>query len=117
MASICRHRRVPDHGGGARQGDPYPKEGSMGNRDIVGSLTFETLTVVMVPINRIMVVEDEDGIRDLLYELLVDAGLEIVQLATADAAFQLLERESLQLLLTDVNIRDASMGYHWRQSR
>ena len=89
----------------------------MGNRDIVGSLTFETLTVVMVPINRIMVVEDEDGIRDLLYELLVDAGLEIVQLATADAAFQLLERESLQLLLTDVNIRDASMGYHWRQSR
>jgi hypothetical protein len=41
-------------------------------------LTFETLTAVMVPNNRIMLVDDEDGIRDLLCELLVDSGFEIV---------------------------------------
>jgi hypothetical protein len=40
-----------------------------------------------------MLMEDEDG-RDLLYELLVDAGFEIVRAANADAAFQLFERKT-----------------------
>jgi DNA-binding response OmpR family regulator len=58
----------------------------------------------MVPVKRIMLVKDEDGIRDLLYELLVDAGFEIVQAATADAAFRLLERETFSAMLEKMTV-------------
>jgi DNA-binding response OmpR family regulator len=48
---------------------------------------------------RIMLVEDESAIRELLFELLADDGFEIVQADTGDAASSLLERADLQLLL------------------
>jgi DNA-binding response OmpR family regulator len=57
-----------------------------------------------MPKTRILLVEDEEGIRELLFELLVDAGFEIVQADTGDMAFRLLEHDNLQLLLTDINM-------------
>jgi CheY-like chemotaxis protein len=56
-----------------------------------------------VPMTRIMLVEDEGAIRELLLEVLVGDGFEIVEAGTCDAAFLLLERD-LQLLLTDINM-------------
>jgi two-component system, response regulator PdtaR len=51
-----------------------------------------------------MLVEDEAAIRELLFEVLVGDGFEIVEAGTCDAAFLLLERADLQLLLIDINM-------------
>jgi hypothetical protein len=54
-----------------------------------------------VPMTRIMLVEDEEAIRELLFDVLAGDGFEIVEAGTCDAAFRLLERADLQLLLTE----------------
>jgi DNA-binding response OmpR family regulator len=52
----------------------------------------------------ILVVEDEGDIREMLVEVIRDAGFEIVEAATADAAVRLLEFHGLQLIVTDINL-------------
>jgi CheY-like chemotaxis protein len=43
-----------------------------------------------VPMTRIMLVEDEAAIRELLFKVLAGDGFEIVEAGTSDAAFRLL---------------------------
>jgi DNA-binding response OmpR family regulator len=52
----------------------------------------------------ILVVEDESGVRELLVEVLREAGFQIVEAATADAAIRLLDLKGLSLIVTDVNL-------------
>jgi CheY-like chemotaxis protein len=52
----------------------------------------------------IMVVEDERDIREMLGEALRDAGYEVVEAATAEAAVQMLGSENLRLIVTDINL-------------
>jgi len=57
-----------------------------------------------VSMTRIMLVEDEGAIRELLFEVLAGDGFEIGEAGNCDAAFLLLERADPQLLLTDINM-------------
>jgi DNA-binding response OmpR family regulator len=52
----------------------------------------------------ILVVEDESDIREALVEVLRDAGFQIVEAATADAATALLDFKGLSLIVTDINL-------------
>jgi DNA-binding response OmpR family regulator len=53
---------------------------------------------------KILLVEDETSIRELLLELLSDDGFDIVEAESGDAACELLGRDDLRLLLTDINM-------------
>ena len=53
---------------------------------------------------RILVVEDEDLIRELLVEFLADAGFEVDQASNGDDAARLIEADGCQLLVTDVHM-------------
>jgi DNA-binding response OmpR family regulator len=52
----------------------------------------------------ILVVEGEADIRETLVEALRDAGFDVVEANSADAAIQLLGMEGLRLIVTDVNL-------------
>ena len=52
----------------------------------------------------IMVVEDDDKLRDFLIEVLSDAGFTIISAETADAAAQALDHEDVQLVVTDIDM-------------
>lgn len=52
----------------------------------------------------ILVVEDESDIREALVEVLQDAGFQIVEAATADAATAWLNLKGLSLIVTDINL-------------
>ena len=54
--------------------------------------------------SKILVVEDEKGVREVICDVLGDEGFEIVEAATGDIAFGLLEQVSPHLLLTDINM-------------
>jgi CheY-like chemotaxis protein len=54
---------------------------------------------------RILVVEDEFLVRITLTEALIDEGFDVVEAATADEAFELLQDEKdIVLLLTDIQL-------------
>jgi DNA-binding response OmpR family regulator len=59
---------------------------------------------MLMPAIRILLVEDEEAIRELLLEVLVDGGFEVVETDTGDRAFGLLESNNPHLLLTDINL-------------
>src|ERR1700759_2444923 len=50
----------------------------------------------------ILVVEDEDDMRDVLTEVLQEAGFDVRALAAADDAVSLLNDEGLRLIVTDI---------------
>jgi len=52
----------------------------------------------------VMVVEDEQPIREILVEILVDEGYRILEAETADEALPLLQRDGVRLLVTDINL-------------
>lgn len=52
----------------------------------------------------VLVVEDESEVREILMEFLHEAGFEVFEAATADAAVPLLESERPRLLVTDINL-------------
>jgi CheY-like chemotaxis protein len=53
----------------------------------------------------VLVVEDEVLIRDLVCEELTDAGFEVIQVGTADAAIAVLEaRQDVHLIFTDIDM-------------
>lgn len=52
----------------------------------------------------IMVVEDEVEIRNFLIEVLTNAGFDIINAETGDAAAQLLQNEDVRLVVTDINL-------------
>jgi DNA-binding response OmpR family regulator len=51
-----------------------------------------------------MVVEDEWLIRELIVDVLTDAGFETIEAATADSAALLLDIKPLRLIVTDINL-------------
>ncbi len=51
---------------------------------------------------RILLVEDNDGVRDFAHEMLQDAGCDVVVASNASEALAKLEREPVDLLLSDV---------------
>lgn len=53
---------------------------------------------------RILIVEDEEFVREALQELLVDTGREIVVTGTAEEAQQLLDKHRFDVLFTDVSL-------------
>ena len=52
--------------------------------------------------SRILVVDDEQLVRDLTVQVLQRAGYEVVPSSTAQGALELLERETFALVVTDV---------------
>ena len=52
----------------------------------------------------VLVVEDEDDIRCLLVEVLTEAGYNVVEAETADAAVPLLRMEGVRLVVTDIDM-------------
>jgi CheY-like chemotaxis protein len=59
---------------------------------------------LVVPMVCIVVVEDEDAIREMLVGVLEDEGYEIIEAATADQAVALLRDSRVRLLVTDINV-------------
>jgi DNA-binding NtrC family response regulator len=52
----------------------------------------------------ILLVEDDDLIRDILGEALHEAGLDTVRSATAELALELLNNEVPRVMVTDINL-------------
>ncbi|MEM6370624.1 MAG: sigma-54 dependent transcriptional regulator [Myxococcota bacterium] len=53
---------------------------------------------------RVLVVDDEDGIRAFLSEALGDGGFEVVTAPSGDQALTLLEKEGFEVVLTDMKM-------------
>jgi two-component system response regulator AtoC len=53
---------------------------------------------------RILVVDDEEGVRSFLAEALEDAGHSVAQAGDGDAAAERLRREPFDLLITDLRM-------------
>ncbi len=62
---------------------------------------------------RVLIVDDEPLIAELLQSALEDAGFTAVQVAGADAAFALLEAEGSEFVgvVTDINLGSAKDGW------
>ena len=56
------------------------------------------------PRTRILVVEDESLVRELLVEALTDAGFQVDEADNADDADRLLDIDGYKLLLTDIHM-------------
>jgi DNA-binding response OmpR family regulator len=52
----------------------------------------------------ILLVEDENDIREMLAEFLQDEGHDIIEATTGDAALALLHVKDLRLVVTDINL-------------
>lgn len=52
----------------------------------------------------VLVVEDEGDVREILVEVISDAGFQIIEAATADAAFKDVDLTDIQLIVTDINL-------------
>jgi CheY-like chemotaxis protein len=52
----------------------------------------------------ILVVEDENDIRTVIAEVLDEAGFTVLEARSADAAVPLLDREGVQLIITDIDM-------------
>jgi DNA-binding response OmpR family regulator len=57
-----------------------------------------------MPQPRVLVVEDEAVIRDLIVETLVEAGFQVEEAGTADDAVRLIDADGFGLLITDVHM-------------
>jgi DNA-binding response OmpR family regulator len=57
-----------------------------------------------VPSARILLVEDDPFIRELLLETLLDAKFEVIEAGDGEEAVAMLERNGFALLLTDVHL-------------
>jgi DNA-binding response OmpR family regulator len=53
---------------------------------------------------RVLLVEDEDAVREVLVESLIDEGFSVVQAADGQDALQAFERDGIQLVLTDIHM-------------
>lgn len=54
--------------------------------------------------NRVLVVDDEKGIRDLFCRVLETAGYEVETAESGEQALEILEQDKFQLLLLDLNL-------------
>lgn len=60
---------------------------------------------------RALLVEDEELIRAFMAEVLAEAGWQVTEAGSGDTALALLERESFDLLVTDVHMPGQVDGY------
>lgn len=51
---------------------------------------------------KILIVDDDDLIRDLLYEILTPQGFEIILAENGNRAMEILSRERVDLIITDI---------------
>ena len=62
--------------------------------------------VASAPSSRILVVDDDQVIRTLMTEILNDAGYEVITAAGGQEAVGLLERDRIDLIITDLIMPD-----------
>ena len=60
---------------------------------------------------RILVVEDDPGVRGVATAMLSDLGYMVTEVGTADSALRLLENEPIDLVFSDVVLPDGVSGY------
>jgi CheY-like chemotaxis protein len=59
----------------------------------------------------VLVVEDEDLVRTMAVDMLEDAGFEVIEAATADAALAILETDpTIAVLFTDIDMPGSMSG-------
>jgi DNA-binding response OmpR family regulator len=77
-------------------------------RDAMRMVVFHTqrlnLSLWKSRMTCILVVEDESDVREPIVEVLQDAGFQIIEAATADAATAWLNLKGLSLIVTDINL-------------
>jgi DNA-binding response OmpR family regulator len=64
-----------------------------------------------MPNERVLVVEDESLIRELMVEALTDAGFEVDNAEDAHAASSLLESDGYNLIVTDLHLPHGVTGW------
>jgi PAS domain S-box-containing protein len=74
------------------------------------STTIHTTEMQIPPISKILVVDDEEDVRDLLADILSSFGHEVVTAKSGERAIELLEETDFQLLVTDLGMPDMSGG-------
>ena len=60
---------------------------------------------------RIMIVDDDDGIRDILGEALEDQGYRVITADSGCEALEILNEETVDLVISDVRMPDGDGGY------
>jgi CheY-like chemotaxis protein len=62
------------------------------------------------PLRMILLVEDNDDIRETVRELLRDLGHSVIEATSAEEAFDLLDLPGLDLVLSDIHLRGPGTG-------
>ncbi|MFC1556330.1 response regulator [candidate division KSB1 bacterium] len=57
-----------------------------------------------MPSKKILVVDDEDSIRQLFEEIFLSAGYDVITVESAEEALDLLENESIKVMFLDLNL-------------
>ena len=57
---------------------------------------------------KILIVDDEPAIRDTCAEVAEQSGMKAVAVASAEEAFEVLENHAVDILLTDLMLRESS---------
>ena len=57
---------------------------------------------------KILVIDDEKQVLDLIYSLLKKQGFDVYQATSGEQGMELFEREEPTIILTDINIPDIS---------
>jgi len=66
----------------------------------------------------ILIIDDEEKLRQLLSRIISLEGYTVFQAATAKRGFQLLEQEKdIRLAITDVKLPDETDWRYWRRSK
>jgi CheY-like chemotaxis protein len=53
---------------------------------------------------RVLLIEDEEVIREVVREVLLDEGFEVIAAASGEQALNALQRDGIQIILTDINM-------------
>jgi len=59
-----------------------------------------------VSMKKILIVDDDDLIRELLYEILESNGYHVIEAENGNRALEILENESVNLIITDIIMPD-----------
>jgi len=61
-----------------------------------------------MPLERILIVEDDGNVRKLLHDLLEDQGFSVLGTASITQAKEMLEKEGVDLLISDIHLQDGN---------
>lgn len=61
-----------------------------------------------MPLERILIVEDDSNVRKLLHDLLEDQGFTVLGTASISQAQEMLEKEGVDLLISDIHLQDGN---------